>query len=104
MSGENTPGSVPVKAKRPPAIGRRMCMAVLAAVMMTVSAFATDGGSGTSDAGMTAVIGALDTVVTLFGKVWTLMTGNPYLAVLLAVSLLSVGFRVFRRAKRVATH
>ena len=35
-------------------------------------------------------------------SVWSLMTGNPYLALQLAVGLLGTGFWVFRRARRTA--
>lgn len=44
----------------------------------------------------------MDTVTSLMGEVWTLMTSNPLLTLFLAVSLISVGVSVFRRIKRAA--
>ena len=44
---------------------------------------------------MEAITNAADTVVHFMGKVFEIMTGNAYLATLLAVSLIAVGVSVF---------
>ena len=55
-----------------------------------------------SAATLTPVVTALDTVVSVAGTVFTFMTGNPYLVVLMAGGLLSLGIRMFRKAKGAA--
>lgn len=52
--------------------------------------------------GMSAVLSAMDTVVSLMTKVWDLMTSNPLLTLFLAASLIYVGVGVFRAIKRAA--
>ena len=44
---------------------------------------------------MEAIVNAADTVVAMMGKVFEIMTGNPFLTTLRAVSLISVGVSVF---------
>lgn len=51
---------------------------------------------------MSAVLGSMDTLVTLTGKVWDLMTSNALLTLFLAVGLISVGVSVFRMIKSAA--
>lgn len=51
---------------------------------------------------MEAITNSADTVVTFMGKVFEIMTGNAYLATLLAVSLIAVGVGVFRMIRRAA--
>ena len=46
--------------------------------------------------------GSLDTVTTIFGSAVDLMTSNPLITVFLAVSVLSIGFVVFKKAKKTA--
>lgn len=75
-------------------------MAVGAALAMTPVALATDGGG--SGGGMSAVLGAFDTVTSLMNSVWTLMTSNPLLTLFLAAGLLTIGVRAFRQIKRAA--
>ena len=59
--------------------------------------------SGGADAStLTPVITAIDTVVSLVGEVFDVMTGNPLLVVFLAGGLLSFGIRMFRKAKSAA--
>lgn len=48
------------------------------------------------------ILGNMSSVKTVVGDVWEVMTANPVLAVFLCVSLLSIGFTVFRKAKRAA--
>lgn len=45
---------------------------------------------------------ATTTMTTAMGSVWSLITGNPLLEVFVGSSLLTMGFRFFRRAKRTA--
>lgn len=71
-----------------------------AAVVMSPVAYASGGDSG--DAGMTKILGSIDTIVSLMGRVWDVMTSNPLLTLFLAVSLLLVGVKVFRRVKSAA--
>lgn len=90
----------PVQRKR--RLGVVLLLTVCVMLLTCASAFATGGESGSGDSGMTSVISSIDTLSSLLTKVWTLMTGNPYLTLFLALSLLSAGFGVFRRAKRTA--
>lgn len=76
-----------------------LCMAL--ASLMSLSAFAADGETAASG-GFDAVIGSIDTLGTLMGKVWTLMTSNALLTLFLAVALLGVGVSVFRMIKSAA--
>ncbi len=56
----------------------------------------------TSATGMDAVLAATDTITSLLSKVWSVMTANPLLTVILASGLLSIGLAVFRKVKRTA--
>lgn len=51
---------------------------------------------------MSAVLGAVDTISSLVGKVWDLMTANPVLTVFVAAGLLGVGVTVFGLIKSAA--
>lgn len=75
-------------------------MAAATASAMAPVALAAEGDGGTS--GMSAVLGAFDTVTSLMEKVWILMTSNPLLTLFLAAGLLSIGVRAFRQIKRAA--
>ena len=48
------------------------------------------------------ILGTVSSIKTVVGDVWDVMTANPILCVFICVSLLSVGFAVFRKAKRAA--
>ncbi len=52
--------------------------------------------------GMDAVMSAMDTVTSLMGKVWTLMTSNPYLTLFVAAALIPIGVGVFSAIKNAA--
>lgn len=52
--------------------------------------------------GMDAVLAATDTVASLMGKVWNVMTSNPLLTLVLAAGVLTIGLSVFRKVKRTA--
>lgn len=45
---------------------------------------------------------ATDIVSSAMGSVWTMIIGNPLLIVYAGAGLLALGFRFFRRARRVA--
>ena len=51
---------------------------------------------------VTSILGNVSSIKTVVGDVWDVMTGNPILCVFMCVSLLSIGFVVFRKAKRAA--
>lgn len=51
---------------------------------------------------MSAILSSMDTVTTLMGNIFTLMTANAYLTVFLAAGLVGVGISIFRRVKRAA--
>lgn len=51
---------------------------------------------------MTAVMGAMDTIVQLMGKVWELMTSNPLLTLLVATALIPVGVGAFCAIRNAA--
>ncbi len=51
---------------------------------------------------MDAVLEATDIVASLMGKVWTLMTSNPLLTVIVAAGVLTIGLGIFRKVKRTA--
>ena len=50
----------------------------------------------------TALTEAGEVVVSGIGIVWNLMTGNAWLTFMLGVTLISLGFRFFRKAQRAA--
>lgn len=52
--------------------------------------------------GMDAITGAIDTVVTVTGKAFDVMTSNPLITFFVAVSVLGAGIGVFKRLKRAA--
>ncbi len=59
-------------------------------------------GTETTTGGMTAVMSAMDTIVELMGKVWTLMTSNPFLPVMVATALIPVGVGAFCAIRNAA--
>lgn len=52
--------------------------------------------------GMSAVLGAVDTVTQLLGKCWDLMTSNPLLTLFVAASLLPIGISIFVSLRNAA--
>lgn len=65
--------------------------------------FRKGGGLEASSATSVAtILGNVSSIKTVVGDVWDVMTANPILCVFICVSLLSVGFAVFRKAKRAA--
>lgn len=51
---------------------------------------------------VTSILSNVSSIKTVVGDVWDVMTGNPILCVFICASLLSIGFVVFRKAKRAA--
>ena len=51
---------------------------------------------------VTSILSNVSSIKTVVADVWDVMTGNPILCVFICVSLLSIGFAVFRKAKRDA--
>lgn len=49
-------------------------------------------------------MGSMDTITKLMSSVWTMMTSNPLLTLMLAVGLVSVGVAVFAMIRRAASH
>lgn len=96
-----------VQDKQPKKLGlfrrlkaRGFVMAMAIMTVLSISVFADNEEPATT--GFEAVVSSMDTLGTLMGKVWTLMTSNALLTLFLAVSLLSVGVSVFRMIKRAA--
>ena len=83
---------------------RTLALLPVAAALFIAPAFATSGEGSGSSSGISAIMSSLDNVATLCNKVWTLLTGNEYFAMLLGISLLGAGFAIFRWAKRTARH
>ena len=77
-------------------------MALAFGMSLTLPAGATDGSGSSAD--MTAVIGSTDNVVTMVGKVWTLMLSNPLLTTYVGCSMLSIGIGFFLYLKKAARH
>ncbi len=48
------------------------------------------------------VLGNTTTLATLVKDVWDIMTGNPVLLVFICAGLVTLGFSMFRKAKRAA--
>ena len=58
--------------------------------------------ASTTTTTVTSILSTVSSIKTVVGDVWDVMTGNPSLCVFICVSLLSIGFAVFRKAKRAA--
>ena len=66
-------------------------------------ALAASGGEETAiSGGMDAIMSAMDTITQLMGKVWTLMTSNPLLALFVASALIPVGVGAFVAIRNAA--
>ncbi len=61
------------------------------------------GGISQEEIGIFALLFYLESYVKdLLGKVWLLMTSNPYLVLIVAAALIPVGVSLFRSIKRAA--
>lgn len=58
--------------------------------------------ASTTTTTVTSILSNVSSIKTVVGDVWDVMTGNSILCVFICVSLLSIGFAVFRKAKRAA--
>ena len=47
-----------------------------------------------------SITSGLSTVTSVFGEVWSLMTGNPLIMVFVGASLIGVGVGVFRKLRK----
>lgn len=75
---------------------------VLCCMAMTAMASATSGEGSGSDSGLSAITGAFSTVTRLVSSVFELITGNPLLAVFVAIGLFGSGIGLFRKLRRAA--
>ena len=98
---ENRNANGKVKALLSKSRARMLTAMMCLASLLSVSAFAADGET-TATTGMDAVLDSFDTLGSLMSKVWTLMTSNPLLTLVLAVAVLGIGITVFRRIKSAA--
>ena len=57
-------------------------------------------GGGATTTAMDTITSAVDTVVSFVSKAFTAMTGNAYLTIFLAATMLSVGISVFRKLRK----
>lgn len=48
------------------------------------------------------ILGNTSTLATLVGDVWDIMTANPILTLFICAGLVTLGFSIFRKAKRAA--
>lgn len=55
-----------------------------------------------ASAGLSAISTGASDAGTFLNTAWTLMTGNPYLAVFLGVTMLGAGVGLFRKLRRGA--
>lgn len=76
---------------------RSLALALCLILSLSVPCFATGETSGVE-----SVMGSFDTISTLISKVFDLVTGNWYLLLFLALSLLGLGIRGFKKAKSAA--
>lgn len=53
-----------------------------------------------ADGQAASITSEVDTVVSVFGKVWNLIVGNQLMLVFVGASLLGIGIGLFRRLKR----
>lgn len=74
----------------------RLMLAMMCAIAMAASA------SAESPTGMAAVAAQASTATTWISNVFDMITGNAYLATLMAFGLLAAAIRIFRKAKRAA--
>ena len=61
-----------------------------------------DTSTTVTTGGMSAVMGSVDTIIKLSGKVWELLTSNPLLTLFVAASLLPVGIALFTSLRNAA--
>ena len=85
--------------------------AALTPMLLSVSAYAADGGgsfgneptgAGRLDAQLVPIKNALSDLAEVMEQVFAIMVSNPLLVVLLAASLFVLGIRIFRKVKGAA--
>lgn len=85
-------------------LGKAKAYALPAFAMLTVAVAMSPVAHASEDVvtdskDMNAILASVDVIISLMGRVWDVMTSNPLLTFFLAVSLLTVGVRVFRKFK-----
>lgn len=80
---------------------KAVAMSAALAASMTLPAFAT-GNESSGGGDLSTVVSATDTIVTMVGQAWSLMTSNPLTRVSLAAGLLSMGIGFLSLARRAA--
>lgn len=80
--------------------GKAVLMSLALGASLSLPVFAE--GEGDSD--VTGLVASTDTIVTMVGKVWTLMMSNPLLKTYVGAGLLSVGIGFFLYLKKAARH
>lgn len=78
---------------------RRVFLLCMVMCVMCVSAFAENE---VTVSGMLTSSGTL--VASAMSTVWSIVTANEFLTALVGCSLIAIGFRFFRMAKRAARH
>ena len=73
----------------------RLCVFVMIVAMFSVSAFAAEGDAA-------SVLESASTITTLINAVFSMITGNWYLALIFCLSLLGLGIAALRRMKKAA--
>lgn len=82
---------------------KAVAMSAALAASMTLPALAEGESSGGASGGdLSTVVSATDTIVTMVGQAWSLMTSNPLTRVSLAAGLLSMGIGFLSLARRAA--
>ena len=83
-------------------------MALLTPVLLSVPAFASDfAGDREGEVGggrytVSTLVKAMHDVANVMEQVWIVMVSNPFLVVLVAAGLFTVGVRIFRKTRRAA--
>ena len=77
---------------------RTLALLPMAVMMMASSAFATEG----STTGLSNVLAQSTNMTTLLEAVFSLITGNAYLALMMLFGLMGAAIRLFRKSKRAA--
>lgn len=76
-------------------VAKAVCMRLMVAMALSFPVFASETGGSGSGGDLSSIVSATDTITTMVGKAWTIMTGNPLLRVYVAAGLLSTGIGFF---------
>ena len=81
--------------------GKTLALMPMALILLSFSALA-ESETTTTTSGITTVMSSMDNITTLCSNIWSLLSGNEYFALYLAIGLLGAGLGLFRRAKKTA--